>query len=52
MINAPIVQAFLAPLVPGGLACVTMNVWHNGEALGFHLVNCFDGQHFLVLLQL
>ena len=43
MINAPIVQAVLAPLVPGGLACVTVNVWHNGAALGFHLVKCFDG---------
>ena len=20
-----------------------MNVWHNGAALDFHLVNCFDG---------
>ena len=43
MINYPIIQAFLAPLVPEGLACVTMNVWHNGAALDFHLVNCFDG---------
>ena len=43
MINLPIVHAFLAPLVPGGLACVTMNVWHNGEALGPQLGNCFDG---------
>ncbi len=42
MINFPIVQAFLAPLVPGGLAC-TMNVWHKGAALDFHLVNCIDG---------
>ena len=43
LINFPIVQAFLAPLVPGGLACITMNVWHNGAALDFHLLNCFDG---------
>ena len=43
MINFPIVQAFLAPLVPGGLDSVTVNVWFNGEALDFRLVNCFDG---------
>ena len=43
MINFPIVQAFLAPLVPGGLECVAMNVWYNGATLDFHLVNCFDG---------
>ena len=43
MINFPIVQAFLAPLVPGGLDCVTIDVWHNGAALDFSLVNCFDG---------
>ena len=43
MINFPTVQAFLSPLVPGGLDCVTMNVWHNGDALDFTLVNCFDG---------
>ena len=43
MINFPIIQAFLAPLVPGGFACVTMNVWHNGAALDFRLVDCFDG---------
>ena len=43
MINFPIVQAFLAPLVPGGLDCVAMNVWYNGAALDFRLVNCFDG---------
>ena len=38
----PIVQAFLAPLVPGG-HCVTIDVWYNGAALDFSLVNCFDG---------
>ena len=43
MINFPIVQAFLAPLVPRELACLTLNVWHNGAALDFRLVNCFDG---------
>ena len=43
MINLPIIHSFLAPIVPGGLACVTINVWHNGEALGPQLVNCFDG---------
>ena len=40
MINFPIVLAFLAPLVPGGLDCVTIDVWHNGAALDFNLVNC------------
>ena len=43
MINFPIVQAFLAPLVPGRLDCVTIDVWYNGAALDFSLVNCFDG---------
>ena len=43
MINFPIVQAFLAPLVPGGLDCVAIDVWYNGAALDFSLVNCFDG---------
>ena len=39
MINLPIVQAFLAPLVPGGLPCLAMNIWYNGA----QLTNCFDG---------
>ena len=43
MINFPTVQAFLSPLVPGGLDCVAMHMWHNGNALDFALVNCFDG---------
>ena len=43
MINFPTVQAFLSPLVPGDLDCVEMQMWHNGNALDFALVNCVDG---------
>ncbi len=43
MINFPIVQAFLAPIIPRELACLTLHVWHNGAALDYRLVNCFDG---------
>ena len=39
-LNLPIV---LAPLIPEGLPCMVVNAWHNGEALDFNLVNCFDG---------
>ena len=43
MINLPTVQAFLAPLIPGALLCLTMNIWYNGGAVGVQLTNCFDG---------
>ena len=42
MINFPILQTFLAPLVPEALACISLNR-HNGAALDFRLVSCFDG---------
>ncbi len=50
MINFPILQAFLAPLVTRELACITLNVWHNGAALDFRLVNCFDGFFVQVII--
>ena len=43
MINFPLVQTFLSPLVPGDLSCVEMQMWHNGNALDFALVACTDG---------
>ena len=43
MINFPLVQTFLSPLVPGDLSCVEMQMWHNGNALDFALVACMDG---------
>ncbi len=43
MINFPTVQTFLAPLVPEALACISLNIWHNGAALDFRLVSCFAG---------
>ena len=43
MINFPVFQAFLAPLLPRELTCLTLHVWHNGDALDYRLVNCFDG---------
>ena len=43
MINFPVIQAFLAPLIPRELTCLTLHVWHNGAALDYRLVNCFDG---------
>ena len=43
MIKFPVLQAFLAPLIPRDLACLTMHIWHNGDALEYPLVNCFDG---------
>ena len=43
LINFPIVQALIAPLVPGDLECVSLTAWHNGDSLDFRLINCFDG---------
>ena len=44
MINLSIVQAVLAPLIPGALPCLAMDAWYNGGALGAQLLNClFDG---------
>ena len=43
MINFPVIQAFLAPLLPRGLSCLTLQMWHNGAAVDFRLVNCFNG---------
>ena len=42
MINFPVIQAFLAPLLPRGLSCLTLQMWHNGAAIDFRLVNCFN----------
>ena len=43
MINFPVLQAFLAPLLPQGLSCLSLQMWHNGAAVDFQLVNCFNG---------
>ena len=43
MINFPVLQAFLAPLLPQGLSCLSLQMWHNGAAVDFRLVNCFHG---------
>ena len=43
MINFPVIQAFLAPLLPRELSCLTLHMWHNGAAVDFRLVNCFNG---------
>ena len=43
VITLPLVRSFLAPLIPDGLSCVVVNAWHNGEALDYSLVRCFDG---------
>ncbi len=43
MINFPVIQTFLAPLLPRELPCLTLHVWHNGDALDYRLVNCFNG---------
>ena len=43
MINFPVLQAFLAPLLPQGLSCLSQNMWHNGAAVDFQLVNCYNG---------
>ena len=43
MIHFPVFQVFLAPLLPRELTCLTLHVWHNGDALDYRLVNCFDG---------
>ena len=37
------VSAFLAPLLPQGLSCLSLHMWHNGAAVDFQLVNCFNG---------
>ena len=43
MINFPVLQAFLAPLLPQGLSCLSLHMWHNGAAVDYQLVNCFNG---------
>ena len=43
MINFPVLQAFLAPLLPQGLPCLSLHMWHNGAAVDYQLVNCFNG---------
>ncbi len=43
ILNVPIVRTFFIPLVPVGLPCLAINIWHNGDALGFQLTSCFDG---------
>ena len=43
MINFPVIQTFLAPLLPRELNCLTLHMWHNGAALDYRLVNCFNG---------
>ena len=30
MINFPVLQAFLSPLLPHGLSCLSLQMWHNG----------------------
>ena len=39
----PILQAFLAPLLPQGLSCLSLQMWHNGAAVDYQLVSCFNG---------
>ena len=43
MINVPVLQAFLAPLLPQRLSCLSLHMWHNGAAVDYQLVNCFNG---------
>ena len=43
MINFPVIQAFLAPLLPRELSCLTLHMWQNGAAVDFRLVNGFNG---------
>ena len=33
MINFPVLQAFLSPLLPQGLSCLSLQMWHNGAAV-------------------
>ena len=43
MINFPVLQAFLSPLLPHGLSCLSLQMWHNGAAVDYQLVSCFNG---------
>ena len=43
MINFPVLQAFLSPLLPQGLSCLSLQMWHNGAAVDYQLVSCFNG---------
>ena len=36
-------QAFLSPLLPQGLSCLSLQMWHNGAAVDYQLVSCFNG---------
>ena len=41
MINFPVLQAFLSPLLPQGLSCLSLQMRHNGAAVDYQLVSCF-----------
>ena len=51
MINFPVLQAFLSPLLPHGLSCLSLQMWHNGAAVDYHLVSCFNGFFIQVVVE-
>ena len=51
MINFPVLQAFLSPLLPHGLSCLSLQMWHNGAAVDYQLVSCFNGFFIQVVVE-
>ena len=51
MINFPVLQAFLSPLLPQGLSCLSLQMWHNGAAVEYQLVSCFNGFFIQVVVE-
>ena len=51
MINFPVLQAFLSPLLPQGLSCLSLQMWHNGAAVDYQLVSCFNGFFIQVVVE-
>ena len=51
MINFPVLQAFLSPLLPQGLSCLSLQMWHNGAAVDYQLVSCFNGFFIQIIVE-